>query len=111
MNISRKRFIGIFIISALAFQFISNSLLGPEVSLFPKNGEWFQGTESPIVWKRTAATLIYPIKFVLIRPLSFLAQDPDPVPPILLIAFSVYWATIALVLHFLLSLIKRRRSE
>ncbi|AQG81063.1 hypothetical protein AWR27_18100 [Spirosoma montaniterrae] len=111
MHISRKRFVGIFLLSAFAFQFISNSLLGPEVGLFPKNGEWFLGAESPIAWQRTLATIIYPFKFVLIKPLSFLAQDPDPAPPMLVAAFSIYWAAIALVLHFLLSLTNRRRNE
>lgn len=110
MNISRKRFILVFLISAFAFQFISNSVLGPEVRLFPANGEFFPGADSPIAWKRTIATLIYPVKFVLIGPLSFLGQDPDPAPPILVVAFSVYWIAIALVLHLLLSITNSLRK-
>lgn len=109
MKISRKKFVISFLILAFAFQFASNSVLGPEVGLFPKNGEWFPGAQSPVDWKKNLSTIIYPIKFVLIKPLSFLAQDPDPAPPILLIAFALYWTAIALVLHFLFSIIFKRK--
>jgi len=107
MKTPRTKFIIIFLVSAFAFQFISNSVLGPEVRLFPANGEWYPGADSPIGWKRTLATIIYPVKFVLIDPLSFLAQDPDPVPPVLLIAFAIYWAAIALVLYYLYYLLNK----
>jgi hypothetical protein len=110
MKISRSKFVIAFLVSAFAFQFISNSVLGPEVSLFPGDGEWFPGAESPISWKNTLATIIHPVKFVLIEPLSFLAQDPDPVPPVLVIAFAFYWTAIALVLHYLLSKIFRGKK-
>ena len=100
MKISKIKFIFLFLISAFAFQFISNSLLGSEVRLFPGNGEWFPGAESAIGWKNTLATILYPIKFVLIGPLSFLAKDPDPAPPILFFAFAIYWTAIALVLYY-----------
>ena len=96
---------------AFAFQFISNSLLGTEVRLFPGNGEWFPGTDSTIAWKNTLATIIYPVKFVLIGPLSFLAKDPDPAPPVLVFAFAFYWTAIALVLHYLLSIITIRKEQ
>jgi hypothetical protein len=81
MRISRTKFVTIFLVSAFVFQFISNSLLGPEVRLFPANGEFFPGADSPIAWKSTLATILYPVKIVLIGPLSFLAKDPDPAPP------------------------------
>ncbi len=111
MKISRTRFVVIFLISAFAFQFVTNSLLGPEVRLFPVNGEWFPGADSPIGWKSTLATIIYPLKYVMIGPLSFLGQDPDPPPPLLLVAFGTYWSTIALVIHFLLGLIRRKNES
>ena len=110
MKISGTRFVIIFLASAFAFQFISNSVLGPEVRLFPLNGEWFPGTGSPIGWKSTLATILYPVKFVLIGPLSFLAQDPDPAPPVLVLAFALYWAAMALVLYYLLSKIRIRKK-
>ncbi|HWB26548.1 MAG TPA: hypothetical protein VG738_13775 [Chitinophagaceae bacterium] len=103
MKISTTKFVIIFLVSAFAFQFISNALLGPEVRLFPANGDFFPGTGSPIAWKSTLAAILFPLKFVLIKPLSFLGQDPDPVPPVLFIGFGLYWTVIALVVHFLLS--------
>ena len=110
MKISRTKFVIRFLVLAFAFQFISNSLLGDEVRLFPTSGDWFPGTESTIEWKSTLATILYPLKFVLIRPLSFLGQDPDPPPPVMLIAFALYWTSIALILHFLLSKIMARKK-
>jgi hypothetical protein len=74
------------------------------------NGEFFPGADSPIAWKSTLATILYPVKFVLIGPLSFLGKDPDPPPPLLFIAFAVYWTTIAFVLYFILSKIIPRKK-
>jgi hypothetical protein len=107
MKISSTRFVSIFVISAFAFQFTSNSLLGDEIQLFPHNGEWYPGVGSPIAWKNTVAFIIYPVKYILVEPLSFLTQDPDPPPPVLLIGFGVYWATIALVLYYLYYLLQK----
>ena len=107
MKISSTRFVTIFIISIFAFQFASNSLLGDEIQLFPDNGEWYPGVGSPIAWKNTVASIIYPVKYILVEPLSFLAQDPDGAPPILLIGFGIYWAAIALVLYYLYYLLKK----
>ncbi|MCD2421819.1 hypothetical protein LQ567_03540 [Niabella pedocola] len=110
MKISRTKFVLIFLVSAFVFQFITNSVLGPEVRLFPANGEWFPGAGSPTGWKRTLAAVLYPVKFVLIGPLSFLAKDPDPAPPVLLLAFAAYWAAIAFILHYVFSKIVIRKK-
>ena len=111
MKISITKFIAIFLVSAFVFQFISNSLLGSQVRLFPLNGDWYPGTGSPIAWKSTVSTILYPVKFVLIEPLSFLGQDPDPVPPVMLVAFTFYWTAIALVLYYLLRIINIRKKK
>ena len=111
MKISRKKFVISFLVSAFAFQFVSNSALGTEIQLFPDNGEWYPGVGSPIAWKNTVSSIIYPAKYILIEPLSFLGQEPDFPPPVLLIAFAIYWTVIALVLHFLFSqLFKRTKA-
>lgn len=110
MKLSRTKFLIIFLVSAFAFQFISNSVLGVEVRLFPGNGEWFPGTGSAIGWKNALATIIYPVKFVLIGPLSFLGRDPDPAPPVLVLAFAFYWTAIALFLYYLFSRIISRKK-
>jgi hypothetical protein len=107
MKISSTRFVTIFLVSAFAFQFISNSLLGDEIRLFPRNGEWYPGVGSPIAWKNIVGSIIYPVKYILVEPLSFLALDPDPAPPVLLIAFAIYWAAIALVLYYLYYLLNK----
>ena len=103
MKISRTRFVIVFLVSAFVFQFISNSLLGSEVRLFPGNGDSFPGTGSAIAWKSTVATILFPVKFVLIGPLAPLFKLPDPAPPILVFAFALYWTVLALVLYYLLS--------
>ena len=105
MNISRKKFVIVFLVSAFAFVFITNLLLGPVI-----NGTWFPGTDSPITWKRNLAAIIYPIKIVLVGPLAPIFNDPDPAPPIRILACAVYWTAIALVLHFILSKIFARKK-
>jgi hypothetical protein len=97
MKISRTKFVIIFLVSAFAFQIITNLLL------VPVNGEWLPGTGSLIAWKRTLAAIIYPVKIVLVGPLSPIFNDPDPAPPIRALACALYWTALALVLHFLLS--------
>jgi hypothetical protein len=97
MRISRTRFVIIFLLSAFGFLFITNLIL------VPINGDWFAGTHSPIQWKRNLASAIYPIKFVLVAPLALIFNDPDPAPPIRVLACAVYWTAIALVLYFILS--------
>src|SRR6201991_2490587 len=97
MKISRTKFVMLFLVSAFAFQFISNLLLKPI------NGDWFPGTDSPIAWKRTVAAIIYPVKIVLVAPLSPIFNDPDPAPPIRALACTLYWTVIGLIIHFILS--------
>lgn len=111
MRITRTRFVIIFLVSAFAFQFISNSILGPEVRLFPVNGEFFPGADSPIVWKSTLAKILYPVKIILIGPFSSLFKGPDPAPPVLVITFAFYWTVMALVLYYLLSKIIIRKKR
>jgi hypothetical protein len=112
MKISITKFILIFLVSAFIFQFITNSVLGPEVRGVPVNGQWFPGTNSPVAWKRTMASIIYPVKVVLVGPLAPVFNDPDPVPPLLAFFCAVYWTAIASVLYFLLSKIfPRKKTE
>lgn len=99
---SKTKFIMIFLISGFVFQFISNSLLGSEVRLFPVNGEYFPGAGSPIAWKSIVSTILYPVKVVLLGPLLSLFELPDPPPPLLVIAFALYWTLLALMLYYLL---------
>jgi hypothetical protein len=65
---------------------------------------------SPIAWKRTVATIIYPVKIVLVGPLAPVFNDPDPAPPIRVLACAVYWTVLASLLYFLLSIIFTRKN-
>ena len=108
MNISRKKFVILFLISAFAFLFITNALYGSSVRLFPQPGEPWFGTESQVAWKIAVSTILLPIKIVLIGPMipfiNFLSEDPPP--PFFVIGFAFYWTILALILHYILSKIK-----
>ena len=107
MKISRTKFIIIFLVSAFAFNIITNLLLQPV------NGDWFPGTGSPIAWKRTVAAIIYPVKIVLVGPFGWLQYSTIRTrhPRFVRLACALYWTVIALALHFLLSkMIPRKKS-
>ncbi|HTD98485.1 MAG TPA: hypothetical protein VK668_04340 [Mucilaginibacter sp.] len=95
------KFVIIFVVSAFVFQFVTNSILSSEVRGAPVNGNWFPGADSPVAWKRTMASIIYPVKVVLVGPLAPVFNDPDPAPPIIGFFGALYWSAIASVLYFL----------
>src|SRR6266436_9389238 len=101
MNISRIKFVIVFLISAFAFMFISNALFGTEARVFPWNEKSFRGTDSPIAWKSAGYHILYPIKVVLIGPFDNVFHE-DPPPPLVGVVFALYWAILALLLHYLL---------
>ena len=111
MKISRKKFVLLFLVSAFAFQFISNSVLGPEVGLFPQNGAYFPGMDSGISWKIWVANIIYPVKYILLGPFVNVLNDPDPAPPILVIVFGLYWTALAFALYFMIGKIKSGKKK
>lgn len=105
-----SRFILVFLVCCFLFQFASNSLLGKEIRLFPHNGDLYPGMDSPNTWKKVTATIIYPLKFILIAPVSGLTKLPDPPPPLILLGFAVYWTVIAVVIYYLFTkLIRKQR--
>jgi hypothetical protein len=108
MNISKTKFIILFLIFGFAFQFVSNSLFGPDVRLFPQKDEFLLGTDPLIGWKSAGYKIQLPIKIVLIGPMllstDFLRDDPPP--PFVVAVFALYWSILALFLHYLLSKIK-----
>lgn len=109
MNISRKKFVLLFLIAAFAFMFISNALFGTDARVFPQPPESFLGTASPVAWKSAGYKILLPIKVVLVAPLlpfpHFLRDDPPP--PFIAIVFSFYWSILALAIHYFLGKIKR----
>ena len=113
MNISRKKFIILFIVSGFVFMFITTTLLGSTCPRgFPKHPDSFLGTASPIVWKNTASTIILPIKIVLIGPLllstDFLRDDSPP--PFIGIYLIFYWTILASIIYYLVGKIKHSQS-
>lgn len=105
----------LFLVSAFAFQLITNALALSEVRLFPGNGESFLGTGSETGWRNVVSTILLPVKVVLIGPLipfiNFLRQEPDTPPPFFLIGFAFYWTMLALILYYLFGKIKRSANK
>jgi hypothetical protein len=99
MKISLKKIVIGFLVAAGVFQFTTNSILGPEVGFIPADGNWYPGEKSPVEWKATMSSVIHPVKFVLVEPLTFLAQDPDGAPPVVLFFFALYWTAMAVALY------------
>jgi len=113
MNISRKKFITLFIISGFAFLFVVTSLLGttgPRGFPQPPDSVLRTGSDSPIAWKSTLSTIILPIKIVLIGPVSpiieVMRQD-DPPPPFIGIILVFYWTILASIIYYILGKLKR----
>ena len=116
MNISRKKFIILFLIFAFAFLFITTTLLGTTGPRgFPKPPDSVLGTggNSPIAWKSAVSRIILPIKIVLIGPLAlpqinFLKDDPPP--PFISIYLIFYWTILASTIHYFIGKIKKRQN-
>ncbi len=113
MNISRTKFVVLFLVFGFVFLFITTSLLGSTGPRgFPQFPDSVLGTggDSSIAWKRAVSAIILPVKVVLIGPLAlpqinFLKEDPPP--PFIGIYFTFYWTLLASVLHYLLGTLKR----
>jgi hypothetical protein len=106
MNISSIKFLFLFLVFAAAFVFGTTILLDqPPESLF--------GSESQAGWKSIVSKILSPVKIILMGPLvpfiKFLHQDPDTPPPFFLAGFVLYWTLLALVIHYVISKIRRRR--
>lgn len=106
MKTSRKKFVSLFLVSGFAFLFVYNVTILSVVQLLPESGASFLGSESLTGWRSTVSTILYPVKIVLAGPMVPLLSLPDPPPPFLVIAFAVYWTILALIIHYLIGLIK-----
>lgn len=113
MNISRTKFVILFIVAGFTFLFITTTLLGstgPRGFPQPPDSILRTGSDSPVAWKSTVSTIILPIKIVLIGPLSlpqinFLKEDPPP--PFVGIYFIFYWSILALLIYYALGKLRR----
>ncbi len=111
MKTSRKKFVSLFLISGFSFLFIYNVTIRSVVRLIPESGESFLGSESLTGWKSTVSIILYPIKIVLAGPMLPLINLPDPPPPFLVIGFALYWTILALVIYYLIGIIKRSQQK
>lgn len=106
MSISRTKFVITFIISGFVFLFITTSLLGTTGPRgFPQlpDSVLRTGSDSGVAWKSTVSRIIFPIKIILIGPVSplieYMRQD-DPPPPFIAIIIAFYWAILASSIHY-----------
>ena len=96
MRSSRKKFVLLFLAGGYAFHFATRFLLN-------QSPEALWASPDQAAWQRYASTILAPIKVVLVAPINWLQQDPDPPPPFRLILFAAYWSLLALGVHRLLS--------
>lgn len=105
MNISRTKFVFLFLIFAVAF------LAGTALFL-DQPVESLAGSGSRVAWKSVISAILSPVKLILIGPMipfiEFLRQDPDTPPPFFLVGFALYWTFVALILHYIYSKISSR---
>jgi hypothetical protein len=97
MRITRKKFVLLFLACGFALHFASKLLLDQ-----PPDALWAVPDQEP--WQRNISTALAPIRVVLIGPVSWLMQDPDPPPPFRIILCLAYWSLLAMGIHKLLSL-------
>lgn len=96
MRLARKKFVLGFLVFGYAFHFVTKFVLG-------QPPEALGAVPEQEGWQRYASTLLSPLKVVLLGPINWLQQDPDPPPPFRLILCAAYWSLLALGIHYLLT--------
>lgn len=99
MRLTRTQFVLRFLACGFAFHFVTKLLLG-------QAPEALGSSPNQAPWQAFISTILWPIKLVLVGPILWLQQDPDPPPPLRMILLAIYWSLLALGIHALL----RRRS-
>jgi len=92
MSQSRKKFVLLFLAYGYAFDFLTRFLLSQSPRALGPSPD-----QEP--WQRLATTLLLPVRAVLIGPVVWLQQDPDPPPPFRGILLAVYWSALAVGIH------------
>ena len=96
MRLTRKKFVLLFLAVGYAFHFATKFLLNQAPEAL-----WASPTQA--AWQRYVSTILAPIRIVLVGPINWLQQDPDPPPPFRLILFAAYWSLLALGIYYLLA--------
>ncbi len=94
MHPTRKNLVLLFLAVGHIFHFANKFLLNP-------SDEVADGTHEQAGWQLLISALSAPIELVLIAPIDWLQQDPDPPPPFRLILLSLYWSLLALTTHWI----------
>lgn len=94
---TRKQFVLQFLAFGFAFHFLTRFLLN-------QSPEALWASPNQAAWQQLISTLLAPIRVILVGPINWLQQDPDPPPPFRLILFAVYWSLLALGIHQVLQL-------
>jgi hypothetical protein len=101
MRLTRKKFVLSFLAVGFTYQFADKFLLS-----HPPEAIWASPDQA--AWQRTISMILSPLKLVLMGPVIWLQQDPDPPPPFRLILLGIYWSLLALGIHHLLA---RRKAD
>jgi hypothetical protein len=97
MRFTKKRFILWSLAFGYAFDFGTRFLLN-------QSPEALGASPHQEAWQRHVSTILSPLSVVLIGPISWLQQDPDPPPPFRLILLAMYWSVLALGIRGLMGL-------
>ena len=101
MRSGRKTFVLQFLAFGYAFHFVTKFVLNQAPDALGASPD-----QQP--WQQLASTILSPLKVVLVGPIDWLQQDPDPPPPFRLILLAAYWSVLALGLHYVLSRTRAR---
>lgn len=92
MRVTRKKFVLRFLAFGYAFHGLTRFLLNqPPEALWTSPGQ--------AAWQKYVSMILAPVKVVLVAPINWLQQDPDPPPPFRIILLAAYWSVLALGIH------------
>lgn len=102
MHVTRKKFVFLFLGCGFTLHFAAKLLLDQ-----PPDALWALPSQEP--WQRNISTVLAPLRVVLVGPINWLMQDPDPPPPFRIILSAAYWSLLAMGIYWLLAWIGRAR--
>ena len=106
MKTSKTKFILFFVLACFVFVFLYDVTILSTVRGRPESGTIFLNSTSLTGWRKTVSTILYPIKLILVGPMLFLLNLPDPPPPFVGIGMAIYWSILALIIRYLIGKIK-----
>lgn len=107
MRMSKTKFVLLFVVACFAFVFLYDVFILSTVRGRPESGTIFLDSASLISWRKAVSIILYPVKIILIGPVLFLLNLPDPPPPMVGIGMAIYWSILALIVRYVVVKIKR----